>query len=509
MKYDPLVYGKSGLEKIVGLEPGDDFAEVFIESSPGVITSQFVPNRYWILSSKPYDKSWVRLKGNQHFKYGKQFATREEFQNRRNVLKKQDVFSIYDAQEALMVKDGYTYFKGIHPKDISVLSFDLETTGLNPEAEDALVILISITYRAGDKVVKRLLSYDDYESEVDMLLNFCSIVQELNPTVIIGHNIYSFDFPYIISRAEQLGITLELGRDKSKPVVFKYESDFRLDGSRDLHYKKIRIFGRQIIDTMFLAYKYDIGKKYESYGLKQIIRQEGLEKKDRVFYDASQIRFNYKNKDEMKKIKDYCRDDSDDALALYDLMITPFFYMAQVVPKSFQSIIESASGAQINSVMVRSYLQDKHSIAKASDIYHYEGGISLGIPGIYKNVFKIDVASLYPSVMLEYEVYDKEKDPNANFLKTLKYFTEERLRHKKLYKETGNKYHDDFQATWKIFINSYYGFMGTAGLNYNSIKCAEYVTKKGRDTLKYAIKWATGMSDEQINKLIEDNKNEE
>lgn len=392
MQYDPLIYGKSSLEKIVGLEPGDDYAEVFIESSPGNIVSQFVPNRYWILCSKPFDKSWAILKGDQHYRYGKQFTTREDFSSHRNMLKKYDIFSIYDAQESLMVKDGYTFFKGISsPKDVSILSFDIETTGLNPEAADALVILISITYRAGVKIVKRLFSYDDYDSEADMLLDFCNCIQELNPTILVGHNIYSFDLPYLISRADQLNISLELGRNGTCPIVYNYESAFRLDGTRDLHYKKIRIYGRQIIDTIFLAYKYDIAKKYESYGLKQIIKQEGLEKKDRVFYDASQIRFQYKDKKQLQLIKDYCRDDSDDALALYDLTVPAIFYMTQMVPKSFQMMIESASGSQLNAMMIRAYLQDKHSIPSTTPVDKFEGALSAGVPGIYNNCLSFDV----------------------------------------------------------------------------------------------------------------------
>jgi DNA polymerase elongation subunit (family B) len=239
---------------------------------------------------------------------------------------------------------------------------------------------------------------------------------------------------------------------------------------------------------MFLAYKYDIGRKYESYGLKKIIAQEKLEAEDRVFYDASQIRFKYKDPNEWKLIKEYCLHDADDALKLFDLMSPPFFYMTQSVPKSFQSMIESASGSQINSVMVRSYLQEKHSIPKASTTVEYEGAISFGNPGVYRNVFKVDVASLYPSIMIEYKVYSPQKDPNKNFLNLVQTFTERRLYHKRLAKE--EKYHDDMQAAFKIFINSCYGFLGSTGLNFNMPEGAALVTKIGRDILSKSIEWA-------------------
>jgi DNA polymerase elongation subunit (family B) len=389
-----------------------------------------------------------------------------------------------------MVYYGFTYFKGMRLDDVSVLSFDLETTTLDPNDKDAKVLLISNTYKLGDKVVRQLFAYDDYPSEKEMIEDWSRFVKEMNPSVILGHNIFSFDLQYLKGITERCGINLDLGREGGDSYFDDRESKFRVDGTRFLHYNKYHCYGREVIDTMFLAYKYDIGRKYESYGLKKIIAQEGLEKKDRVFYDASQIRFNYTNKEEWVKIKEYCKDDSDDSLTLYFMMMPAYFYATQSIPKTFQSVILSASGSQVNSMMVRSYLQDKHSIPKASDVQEYEGAISFGNPGIYKNVFKIDVASLYPSIMIEYNVFNKFKDPKENFLTIVKYFTEERLKNKKLAADTKDSYYKDMEQAQKIFINSAYGFLGAAGLNFNSPYHAAFVTKKGREILTKAIEWA-------------------
>ena len=138
--------------------------------------------------------------------------------------------------------------------------------------------------------------------------------------------------------------------------------------------------------------------------------------------------------------------------------------------------------------MVRSYLQEKHSIPKATAAVEYEGAISFGNPGIYRNVFKVDVASLYPSIMIQYEVHSPEKDPQRNFLQLVKTFTERRLYHKSLAKT--DKYHDDMQAAFKIFINSCYGFLGSTGLNFNMPEGAAFITKTGREILLKSIEWA-------------------
>jgi DNA polymerase I len=485
-----LIYGKDPTERIVSIEVNDGEAELFIQNEDGSITSKFVKNKFWLLSSRNLGNNWIRLKGNLHYKYGIQFEDRSDFNKVRSSLKEQDIYTIADPKENCMVNKGITYYKGLKPNEVSILSFDIETTGLDGAKEKLL--LISNTYRNHKgEIERKLFAYDEYQDEGDMLCQWRDWVTDMNPSIICGHNIYGFDLPFLQARADAHGIQLLLGRDAS-PIKFnEYDSKFRKDGSQSYSYKKVKCYGREFVDTMFLAIKYDVGRKYESYGLKKIIEQEGIRVEGRVMYDASKIKDNYKNPVEWEKIKAYCVHDSDEALALFDLMVAPTFYMTRTVPKPFQLMIESATGSQINAVMVRSYLQDAHSIPKTTEAEEFNGAISFGCPGIFKNAFKVDVASLYPSIMLQYEVYNKEKDPNAHFLILLKTFTEERLKNKKLAKT--DKYYDDLQNSQKIFINSCYGFLGASGLNFNSPEHASFVTRKGRDILIKAIEWAEGI----------------
>lgn len=488
MQYDKLIYGKNSTERIVSIEVEDDVALLFIEDEEGDVSTKEVSNKFWVLSNQPQGSAWTKLKGNLHFQYGRQCSTRQEFYKVRNQSKSSyDTFTITNDKESLMVKDGITYHKGMKPSEVSILSFDIETTGLVHDSTSKIV-LISNTFRKNGKIIRKLFSYADYPTQGELLTTWCDWVREIDPSVICGHNIFSYDFKYMNYIAEQEDIELILGRNDSPLKIEGYDSKFRIDGSRDQIYNKMKIYGREIIDTYFLAVKYDVGRKYESYGLKNIIKQEGLEVKNRQFYDAATIKDNYTNPIEFEKIKAYAIFDADDSLALYDLMIPPFFYLSQTVPKSFQAMIESATGSQINSVMIRAYLQDAHSIPKASAEMQYEGAISFGNSGLFKNVFKVDVASLYPSIILEYEVYDERKDPNAYFLKLIQTFTERRLEHKKLAKT--DKYYDDLQNAEKIFINSGYGFLGSVGLAFNSPANAGFITKTGREILQKSIQWA-------------------
>jgi DNA polymerase elongation subunit (family B) len=326
----------------------------------------------------------------------------------------------------------------------------------------------------------------------------------MDPSVMTGHNILSYDLPYLENCAK--GNSLLLGRDGSAIVFAEKSSKFRKDGSQQYEYNNARITGREIIDTFFLSIKYDIGRDFPSYGLKPIIKHLKLEKEGRTFIDASKIGSYYKNRttdtEMWGKVKAYATEDSDDALKLYDIMIPAFFYLAQSIPKTFQQMINEASGSQLDSLMIRSYLQDGNSQPMTSKKAAFEGAISMGVPGVYGNVAKADVASLYPSIMLEYNIHDSKKDPNNHMIAMLTYFRDERLKNKKLAKETGEKYYDDMQNAQKIMINSMYGFLGSRFLLYNYPEGGAAVTRHGREILLKSVAWATGHTLEKTVKEI-------
>lgn len=486
-----LIFGRDNTERIVSTEVVDDKFIAFIENKDGTVTEKIYDNENWVVSTKPLANDFEELEGNLHYKYGKIYTDNNFFQTLKPKFYKYDTYFINDDREQNLIIKGVTYFKNMTPKDVSILSFDLETTGLVHD-ETSKILLIANTFRKNGVITRKMFCYDEYENEGKMIEAWCSWVVDVNPAILCGHNILDFDLSYLKFIAEKFGVKLKLGRWGQELVFNKKPSKFRVDGNRDQEYFNVRCFGREILDSMFLAIKYDFGKKYESYGLKQIIKQEKLENENRTFYDASKIRENYLNPLEWLKIKDYARDDGDDPIKLVDLMIASYFYFNQSIPKSFQQMILQATGSQLNSLLVRSYLQIGHSIPKADRLEEYPGAISFSNKGIHRNVFKVDVASLYPSIILQYNIYDKKKDPNANFLKMVQYFTKERLKNKHLAKETGEVHYKDMEQAQKIGINSAYGLLGASGLNFNKFALASLVTEKGRDILQDAIQFACG-----------------
>lgn len=483
-----LIYGKNTLNRVVGIEPTAEGTELFIQEDDGFVRSEVIDTNLWIVSENCLDEHFHPMDGNLPYKFIKTYSSPRAYLNDRRKYKGNGILSHWDLKETVMLYEGITYFKGMKPSELNILSFDIETVGLTHD-NNSRILIISNTFRYNGQITRKIFTYDQYSSQGELLQAWCEWVRDIDPTIILGHNIYTYDIPYMKYIADREGIELLLGRNGDPIHIDDFPSKRRKAQNDFQEFNKVRIYGREVLDTLFLSWSYDnVTKKYESYALKNIIKQEGLEVANRQFYDASQIRFNYTNSVEWEKIKAYAEFDADDSLNIYDLMCPSLFYMTQSVSRSYQHMLESATGGQINNMMIRAYLQENHSLPKISGVGEFQGAISLGNSGIYSNVFKIDIASLYPNIILEYKVYDEEKDPMGVLLKLVDTFTTERLKNKKLAKT--DKYYDDLQGAQKIFINSMYGFMGSAHNTFNYPKGAAFITETGRNILNHTIEWA-------------------
>ncbi len=496
-----LIFGYNNLERIVSVEPMEGKLIIFKEMKDSTIQIEELELDYWFLTHDLLSEKQMKLNGNQWYRYMATFSSFDEKEAaKKKVLKsgyfKDNIYQMYDKKEASLVRNGMTYFKGMKdPSEISILSVDIESDGLK-QTNNSEIYLITNTFRKQNKITQKYFDLSNFKNQKEMIDSWCNWVREVDPSIVIGHNFYMYDLPYLNHVAEINGTELLLGRDGSTIKFNTYESKKRKDGSQDYMYKKAWIFGREIICSLFMSIDYDIGRNFTSYALKQVVKDLGMEKFDRSYVDASQIKTYYKNRQKdpemWQKVIQYGIEDSEDPIKLFDIMIPAKFFFTQSVSKSFQEMCTSASGSQLNNIMVRSYLQNGNSIAKSSPSKPFKGAISIGFPGFYKNVVRWDAAALYPSIMRQHKLYDKVKDPNAKFIDLVEYFTLERLLNKKLAKETGLQYYKDLEQTMKVSINSCYGFLGTPGLNYNYPDGAEFITTKGRELLERMIKWASG-----------------
>lgn len=482
-KYDKLIFGKDQTEEIVNISY--QFGNISIYFKNGA--TKVVPYKPYCLSAMS-TKSGKQLLGSQYYKYITHLDD-VTYSQMKDSWDRQFWFP-RSIEEGFMMLNGFTYFKNLKVNDISYLSFDIENQNEHEVKRDELVVLITNTFRNNKgEYLRKVFSIKEYKSSIKMVNAWCDWVREINPDVMVGHNVFAHDL-----RILNLVSTLHLGRDGS-PIKFDDKaSKFRKDGQQQYEYFNARIHGREVIDSLWMSIKYDIGRKFPSYGLKVIEKHLGLVDKDRIEWDFTKhpVRDVIKDDSLWADFTKYAETDADSPIKMIDIMLPTLFYFNQSVPKTLQQMVNEATGSQLDSIMIRSYLQDGYSQPKTSNKVPFEGAVSIGIPGVYEHVKKIDVASLYPSIMLQYNIYDKRKDKDQHLLYILKYFREERLKNKAISEETGDKYYDDLQNTQKIAINSLYGFLGAGYLLYNFPEGAAAVTRNGREILIKTTVWATG-----------------
>jgi len=486
-----LIHGKNTVLGITALEVVDDEEDTFVQIWFKDGSSKKLPYKRWVLIDKQVDMLCKPLEGENVFKYIRYFSSKteiEEFCGRYRKSRK--IFRLWNDREAAMALHGIGLFKGLGLEDVSVLGFDIEAAGLTHD-EDSEVFLITNVLKKGGVYIEKHFRLDEWKNSAEMIDAWCAWVRENDPDVLCPWNGFGYDLPYLEHVAKMGKTKLSLGRDGSKVEFKKKPSEKRVDGSTSWTYHKAHIFGRHIVDGMFLAVTYDVFRKYPTWRLKDIAAFEGLHKPDRTFVDASKIAQYWLDPVMRENVVKYGIDDSYDSIKLFELMIPAFFYTAQSVAKPFEEMMQGATGAWINSIMVRSYLQQGETIPEASELGYLKGGISFGVPGIYRNVLKVDLKSAYPSQILRFKLFDEVKDPHGNFYQMVKFFAEQRFYYKKMEQETGDKKWKSLNDSAKVFINSAYGALSTPGLNFNCQHLAQKITYETRQVIKLAVEWAS------------------
>lgn len=421
----------------------------------------------------------VALKGGGEFRHRVHFHTWGNFLEARDRLSNDAIphVSFNNPVRQYLQLSGQTLFRDMRYNDLYRLQLDIETLSLDPDAHNAQIIIISLSDSRGFETV---LSGTDM-SEPELLQQLNRIIIDKNPDVIEGHNIFEFDLPYISSRAQAHRIALNWGRDGSEMRAGHGRRRYKV-GPQNSGFRPTYIHGRHVIDTLHQVQRYDVGGNLESYALKSVIRVLGLERDDRTFVAGSDIAHTWHT--DPKRLLAYALDDVRDVRALSELVVPTEFYQTQILPYSFQDAALSGTGEKINALMIGLYLRRGMAIPRPRPTKDFGGGYTqLVADGIFKHVVKADVESLYPSIMLTNQIRPNTDTENA-FLPMLEHLTRRRLEAKanlqKAKEETERTYWNGLQGSYKILINSFYGYLAYGRANFNDYDAAEKVTAIGQ-----------------------------
>lgn len=396
-----------------------------------------------------------------------------------------------DPLQQFLLLSGRTQFLGMTFRDLKRLQLDIETycqSGFNfPSAarESDRITAIALSDSSG---WERLISGKEY-SEADMLRELVKEIQQRDPDVIEGHNIFRFDLEYLEARAKRCKVALNLGRDGSR---LKGHSSRMQMAERTITYRKYEIFGRHIIDTWILAQHYDVAtRELESFGLKDIARHFGVAGSDRTYVPGDKTSWFFDH--DPDTLFRYALDDVRETRAVSEILSPSYFVEAQIFPFSYQNIPLRGNATKIDALFLREYLHQRHSVPYPDEVGAVVGGFTdMEHQGTANHVLHCDVTSLYPSIMLVYK-YLPKKDELGVFPGLLSDLRAFRVKAKELARdaqdEEGRIYFNALQSTFKILINSFYGYLGFQMAHFNDFSAANQVTAKGRELIQSAVAW--------------------
>jgi len=502
MKLEQLVNSK--YSHVVSVEPMTDGSAIIYTRQNDSVSSHSIPFKPFVLMK---DESLLdgffaddeiaitRLKGSAPLSTLVSLADTDQYKDCLKHLKATTGYSpssqgapyrvISDMKQQSFISEEFRLFREMKFSDIRRMQFDIETQTTagfdfpNAQRENDRIIIISMCDSTG---WEKCISLDNM-TEKELLENFVQAIRERDPDVLEGHNIFKFDLPYIEERAKLHKVKLELGRDGSE--IKKRPSRFSA-AERAINYSRYQTHGRHIIDTFHLVQLYDVmHRDLESYGLKSVARHFGVAAQDRTYVDGSKISEMWETDREV--LLKYALDDVYETRSISDILSPSYFYQAQLIPLSYQNCVVRGNATRIDSMLIACYLKNKTSIPAPEPGRPFSGGLSKAFEsGVFKNIWHCDVRSLYPSIILA-EKLSPRRDSLKAFPVLLDKLRTFRFEAKDAEKNADNESEKDhfnaLQTTFKILINSFYGYLGFGMGTFNDYEMAENVTCRGREIL--------------------------
>ena len=462
--------------------------------------------------------------------------------------------------EQFMIRTGKRLFKGYENyNDLHRFDFDLETQGLNPYVHR--IDQIGIHTNRG---YEKLLSVNaDGSNELEQIETFLSILAKLRPDTVVGHNSENFDWNFIIVRLQQLGSSIEEMSQKyfTRPIYKKKkESVLKLGGEVEYYYPTV-IWGHIVLDSLHAARRAQaIDSNMKSSNLKYLTKYLDLVKANRVYVPGDKITstwndtsetfaFNntdgtwYKTNDKNPLKEDYSLvsgryiveryllDDLWETDKVEEKLNESNFLVAKLLPTTFGKVCTMGTAGIWKLIMLAWSFEHDLAIPAFGESKRFTGGLSrLLKTGYVDNIVKLDYNSLYPSIILTWNIATNI-DITGVMTSLLEYILTQREKYKELKGEAGDmakklskqldscedkeerarlkeeikkwkiekNANDKKQLPLKILANSFFGSYGAPNIfPFGDNICAEMTTCTGRQMLRLMIWHFKGLGYEPI-----------
>ena len=395
-------------------------------------------------------------------------------------------------------------------------------------------------------------TYHYIQDEVSLLNRFIDWFRKQKFDTITGWNVRDFDIHYIVNRCRRLGVEKHLSPFNKE--VEKYDkdkendmtgSDHKMISGKSQYYQ---LPGINILDYMEL-YKNFTFVTRESYSLQYIGVTELKEGKLELDGQINHIYKTNWNLFTEYNIQDVLLVEKLEQKMKFIELAYILAHQSLIPVERIYSSIAVWDGYIMNDLRKTKqvmpdreevedwYIQEGHHIlpsgkminfkegTKEVELTYVKGGHVEAYPGFYKWVISRDFASLYPHIIMQYNISPeclvvlptKEEIAEGNLIKSTmpgiyflpqskkvgvmptitKKIYEERVQFKGLMNEArdaGDKakqaYYKSQQHIRKILLNSLYGVSCNAGFHFFNLENARSITRGGRVLIRHVSKYA-------------------
>jgi len=492
-----LLFGADPTPRIVAVELGETgTVRVHRRETDGSTVTDVEPFHPFVWADSDVVDLGIeteKLRGNLKYGWLITVDSWKELIALRNGLKNagRDFFAFTDSIQHYLTATGRTLFKDLALEELKRMQLEvLSVAGAGDPSNNDHVMSIALSDNTGWEELIVVDPNNVEESERNALRRLTALIKERDPDVIEGHDLFRVHLPLLVTRAKKLKTKLDWGRSggflRSRPSRLQI-------AEKTIDYPKFSIDGRHFVDTFLLAQFYDVGmRSLAGFERADVARHFDLCDSDQVSgLTGKELERTYLSGSEMFRRRAVCG--VRETRALSDLLSPSYFIQAQIFPYNYQDVIVRGNATRINAVFLREYFRQRHSIPELPIPRAFEGGYTdIFFTGVARNVWHCDVASLYPSIMLQFDCFPATDELQIfrHLLTDLRNFRLEAKARMRAERDPAKQHHlQALQNTFKILLNSFYGYLGFAQGHFADFDAAARVTQIGRDLLKKMIDW--------------------
>lgn len=370
-----------------------------------------------------------------------------------------------------LLATGQTYYNSMAIEEVKTLALKVYTVADlkdGPGEDPDEIVAVALKDGAEECVVVE----EDDESK--LLWRLRGKIRKIDPDLIIGHDLFKRDLELLKERCRKRKVKLDWGRTDQN----MYSRRARMVvAEKQLEYRRWKIPGREMVDSWILSILHDVsGRELMGYELEDVAEHFGLA------YGKSG-----------DSLAERAAKDINAIATIHRSLLYPYFLQSQLFPLSFSNVVLRGNATRINYLFLREYYRLGHSIPEKPEVENFEGGLTAQEhSGCAYGVYHCDVASLYPSLIIAFDL-GPEKDRLNIFtglletLRDFRFLAKDKQKHADT--ELEQAFFQNLQTTFKILINSFYGYLGFGQGHFGDFDKASEVTRRGRELLRLMMDW--------------------